>query len=200
MEGVSEDARSPAAWLVLALIIEQPSHGYEIHRRYEQRFGGFLPTSRPRLYAILEQLRSSRMVESIVLESGDGSRKQHDLRRSCRATKAGAQAYRRWVSERMRDDPEQLELLGRIASAGLLGVDTVSDLIDRYESDCMREMKALPTSEAGAAHDNVTELVESLVVDQRRREMRARIDWVIYARRIVKNFVERLGVAGVQEP
>lgn len=177
--------------MVLALVLEQPSHGYEIHQRYELRFGGFLPTSRPSLYAILNRLREAGLIESIVLEPTGRSRKQHDLRRSYRATRTGAQAFRRWVAERMRDDPERLGLLARIASVGFLGLDAVLGVVDRYESDCMRAMKALPTSDPEGAHGGVAELVESLVVDQHRREMRARIDWAKHARRILRAYATR---------
>ncbi len=192
--GVVEDGRSPAAWLVLALIIEQPSHGYEIYQRYELRFGRFLSTSKPTLYAILGRLRDAGMTEAIVLEPTGRSLKQHELRRSYRATRAGVQAYRRWVAERMRDDPHQSQLLGRIASTGLLGLDAVLEVIDRYERECVRAMKVLPASDPETAHGDIAELVESLVVDQQRREMRARIDWAIHARRVLRVYAQRTTV------
>jgi DNA-binding PadR family transcriptional regulator len=177
--------------MVLALVLEKPSHGYEIHRRYEWRFGGFLPTSRPSVYAILDRLRSAGMIESIVLEPTGSSRKQHELRRSYRATRKGAQAFRGWVAERMSEDQERLELLARIASVGFLGLDAVLSVLDRYEGDCMRVMKALPTSDPEAPHGGVAELIKSLVADHRRRLVRARIDGAIYARRVLRAHAER---------
>jgi DNA-binding PadR family transcriptional regulator len=194
-----EDARSPALWLVLALIIEQPSHGYELSQRYEVRFGEFLALSKSSLYAVLERLRDAEMIEQIVLEPTGQPRKQHGLRRSYRATRAGAQAYRRWVAERMSDDPQRPQLLGRIASAGLLGLDALLEVVDRYESECLQAMKALPTADPEDAQADATELVESLVVDQLRREMRARVDWAIYARRILRAYAQRLAVERAEE-
>jgi DNA-binding PadR family transcriptional regulator len=189
--GAVEDAWPLAAWMVLALVVEQPSHGYEIHRRYELRFGGFLPTSMSSLYAILSRLWDAGMIELVVLEPTGRSRKQHDLRRSYRATRKGAQAFRRWVAGRIMDDSERLDLLARIAAVGFLGLDAVSGVIDRYESDCMQGMKVLPTSDPDDAHGGVAELIESLVVDKRRREMRARIDWAIHARRTLRVYAEQ---------
>ncbi len=52
-----EDPWSPAVWLVLALVIEQSSHGYEISQRYQRRFGSFVSMSVPRVYAALDRLR-----------------------------------------------------------------------------------------------------------------------------------------------
>ena len=186
-----ESRRAPAAWLVLVLVIEQPSHGYEIHRRYEQRFGGLLPVSMARLYPILGQLHKAGMIEPIRLEPLDQPRKQHGLRRSYRATPAGVQALRCWVSERMRDDMERPQVLGRIASTGVLGLDAVRALVDRYEHDCMEAMRVLPLSDPKDVHGGIPELVESLVADQQRREMRARIDWAVHARGILRAYSER---------
>jgi DNA-binding PadR family transcriptional regulator len=185
------DAGSAAAWLVLGLIIALPSHGYELYQRYEGRFGEYLPLSRSGLYALLDRLRAAKMVEEIVLEPVGGSRKQHDLRRSYRATRAGAYAYRRWVAERLDDDSQWPQLLGRIASASLLGLDTLVDFIDRYKDESMQTMKVLPTVNPEDQHDNVDELVDSLVADKRRREIRARVDWAIYARQTVRLHAER---------
>jgi DNA-binding PadR family transcriptional regulator len=183
-----EDPRSPASWLVLALVIEQPSHGYELSQRYQQRFGAFLSMSVPRLYAALDRLRETGLIEPVVLKPAQATRKQHLMRRTYRATDAGVQAYRDWVAERMNDDPERPQMLARIASAGLSGAAAVADVIDRYQRECMAELRALEPAgehlESGTS--SLEELTESLVVDQRRRELRARIDWATHARQVLK--------------
>lgn len=184
-----EDAGSPAAWLVLALVIEQPSHGYEISHRYQRRFGELFPLSVPRVYGALDRLRDGGMIAPIELES-EPARKQHLMRRSYRATRSGVRAYKRWVAERMRDDPRRPQLLGRIVSAGLLGVDAVLDVIDNYQRECMEELRGLP---AGGPHSespdtNFDELTESLVIDQQRRELRARHDWAVHAREMLEAY------------
>lgn len=190
--GAATGALSLAAWLVLALILERPSHGYEIYQRYELRFGGLLSTSKSSLYGILPRLETGGMIESIVIEPVGGAGRQHESRRSYRATRMGAQAFRVWMVERMGDDPGRLQMLVRIASVCFLGVDAVLGVIDRYESDCVQEMKALPTADPEDEHCGIAELVESLVVDQRRREMRARIDWAMHARRVLEAQAPRL--------
>jgi DNA-binding PadR family transcriptional regulator len=191
---------SLAAWLVLALIVERPSHGYEIYQRYERRFAGFLPKSRSSIYEVLPRLKAEGMIESIVIEPDCPAGRQHESRNSYRATRMGAQAFRGWVAEWMRDDPQRLQLRARVASVCFLGVDAVLGVIDRYESDCMLEMKALPASDPDDEHRGVAELVESLVVDQRRREVRARIDWATRARRILQDQAARLTAEPGGEP
>jgi DNA-binding PadR family transcriptional regulator len=190
---VAEDARSPVAWLVLALVIEQPSHGYEISQRYDERFGAFAALSAPRVYAALDRLRDAGMIEAVVLESAKPVRKQHLMRRSYRSTPAGLKAYRNWVAERMRDDPQRPQLLARIASAGSLGLDAVLAVIDRYERSCVEELRTLPTdSERVEVGDSsLEEITQYLVTDQQRRELRARHEWAVHARGIVRAHMQR---------
>jgi DNA-binding PadR family transcriptional regulator len=200
---VAEDPRSSSSpWLVLALVIEQPSHGYEISQRYERRFGSFQPMSVPRVYAALDRLRDAKMIEQIVLKPAKPASKQHLMRRSYRATRAGTQAYHAWVAERMRDDPQRPQLLGRIATAGLIGIDDVLDVIDRYQRECMEELRALPTDSERleTGRSNLEELTEYLVNDQQRRELRARHDWAVHARGILEAHKRRRSAQGEEPP
>jgi DNA-binding PadR family transcriptional regulator len=189
--GKEADAGSLAAWLVLGLIIQQPSHGYEIYQRFE-RFGAFLPLSRSSLYAVLERLREARIIEEIDLERVGQTSRKRDFRRSYRATAVGASAYRRWVSERFSEDPAWTEVMGQVACASMLGLDDLARVIDRFEGDSIREMKALPTSDTEHAPLDSESIVEMLVLDKRRREMRARIDWAVHARHVIHLHAKRV--------
>ncbi|MGO9490492.1 MAG: PadR family transcriptional regulator [Solirubrobacteraceae bacterium] len=183
-----EETRSPVAWLVLGLLLEQPSHGYEVSQRYEDRFGSFAAMSVPRVYAALDRLRDNGLIEAVALDTARPVPKQHLMRRSYRVTAGGAAAYRAWVAERMREDPQRLQLLARIASAGGLGFDGVLDVIDRYERACLEELRALPTDAPAAAAGDLTpeQLAEMLIADQQRRELNARREWAVHARGLVQ--------------
>lgn len=189
------DPRSSATWLVLALVIQRPSHGYEIEQRYDSRFGSFLPLTTSRVYGALARLSDASLIERIALRAEGRSRKQHRLRQSYRATRAGVQAYRQWAAEQMLDDPRRVEMLSRIASVGLLGADAVVDVIDRYEQSCMRELMAIPTESERLERGECSpdELSECLIVEQRRRELQARRDWAMYARRVLQAHRQQLG-------
>jgi hypothetical protein len=60
----------------------------------------------------------------------------------------------------------------------------------------MAEMKALPPADIerlltdGDCEEE--ELVESLTIDQQRREIRARLDWASHARRVLQVRAERI--------
>jgi DNA-binding PadR family transcriptional regulator len=188
-----EETRSPVAWLVLGLLIERPSHGYELSQRYEERFGSFAAMSVPRVYAALDRLRDNDMIEAVALDTAKPVPKQHMMRRSYRVTPAGVEAYRAWVAERMREDPQRPQLLARIASAGSLGLDGVLDVIDRYERACLEELQALPTDtrELEDGHFDAEQLAHFLITDQQRRELNARREWAVHARGLVQAQIRR---------
>jgi DNA-binding PadR family transcriptional regulator len=183
---VLAEGRSPQSWLVLGLVIERPSHGYEIAQRYEDRFGWLLPISGSSIYAALERLRSDGLLEEVVEEEPfDDARSRG--RRCLRATRAGAQAYRRWLAGRMRDNPQRFELLGRLASTTVLGVRGALDVLERFEQECVRDMKGLPLLDerVGAGECDAGELAHWLAVDRQRRALRADLDWAADARKTV---------------
>ena len=177
--------QSPLMWLILALVIESPSHGYEIGKRYQATFGWFMHVNVSSVYSALERLWQLGMVEEVELEESDDEqdgarRKLRPARRSFRATPLGEQSYRRWVAEQMRSDGEQIELLSRIIAASVLGVDGMVDVVGRYRQECLEALRRLPAREGGLLAlrgMDVRELADWLVVDQCRRELQSRIDW-----------------------
>jgi DNA-binding PadR family transcriptional regulator len=93
-QGIDQDSFQ---WLLLALVIEQPSHAYEVGKRYQARFESILPRSLSRVYDALKRLEARGMIEPAPVEI---TRPQHATRaRTCRATDAGRTAYRRWAAE-----------------------------------------------------------------------------------------------------
>ena len=188
-----DETRSPVTWLVLGLLLEQPSHGYELSQRYEERFGTFAAMSVPRVYAALDRLRDNNLIEAVALDTAKPVPKQHLMRRSYRVTAAGVKAYRAWVAERILDDPQRAQLLARIASAGTLGLDGVLDVIDRYERACLEELQALPTEIPADGEMTSDQLAQALIADQQRRELNARREWAVHARALVQAQIARRG-------
>ena len=178
---------------MLGLLLEQPSHGYELSQRYDERFGTFVSMSVPRVYAALDRLRDNGMIEPVALDTAKPVPKQHLMRRSYRVTAAGVKSYRAWVAERILEDPRRAELLARIASAGTLGLDGVLDVIDRYERACLEDLQALPTDTAAAEAGDLSpeQLTRALIADQQRRELNARREWAVHARGLVQAQIAR---------
>lgn len=183
--------RSTVNWAVLGLVIEKPSYGYELSQRFERRFGELLRVGTSHIYAALNSLEKEGLIEPLPSEHGM-RRRQPKIH--YRATAAGARAYRGWLGERMRDDSQRVELLGRLLSTGVLDVAAMLALVERYERECLEEASRIsiprpdePRCEGQAAHT----LAERLIAEERRLALHGQLMWVEYARREILALAER---------
>jgi DNA-binding PadR family transcriptional regulator len=176
--------RSQVACAVLGLVIEKPSHGYEIGQRFERRFGGFLSVGRSSIYAALSSLMDAGLIEKMSGRSTTGVSQGAKAGASYRATAQGARSYRAWLAERVRNDPQRVEMLGRMTLAGVHSVEAALDFIGRYERECVREAQELSRPLDGAEVDDsdISGLVERLLIEERRRMIDAQLAWITYAR------------------
>ncbi len=176
--------RSQVACAVLGLVIEKPSHGYEIGQRFDRRFGGFLSVGRSSIYAALASLMDAGLIEKMSGRSTTGVSRGAKAGASYRATPRGARAYRAWLAERVRNDPQRVEMLGRMTLAGVHSVDAALDFIGRYERECVREAQELsrPIGDVDGERDGISGVVERLLIEERRRMIDAQLGWITYAR------------------
>lgn len=175
--------RSQVSCVVLGLVIEKPSHGYEIGQRFERRFGEFLSVGRSAIYAALAGLLEARLIEKME-QSATGVSQGAKAGAAYRATARGARTYRAWLAERVRNDPQRVQMLGRMTLAGVNSVQAALDFIGRYEQQCVREAQELaqPGRSAGAPDTGVAGVIERLLVEERRRMIDAQLGWITYAR------------------
>ncbi len=184
---VSAALRSQVACAVLGLVIEKPSHGYEIGQRFDGRFGAFLSAGRSAIYAALATLMEAGLIEKMSGRSTTGVRQGAKAGAPYRATARGARAYRALLAERVRNDPQRVEMLGRMMLAGVQSVEAAVDFIARYEQECVREAQTLARPDTGATPDSVevssvVDVVERLLIEERRRMIDAQLAWITYAR------------------
>jgi DNA-binding PadR family transcriptional regulator len=189
--------RSQVACAVLGLVIEKPSHGYEIGQRFERRFGGFLSVGRSSIYAALGSLMEAALIEKMAARSTTGVSRGARAGACYRASAQGARAYRGLLAERLRSDPQRVEMLGRMTLAGVHSVEAALDFIARYERECIREAQELerPSANATSGVDGVSDLVERLLIEERRRMIDAQLAWITYARAELRE--ARAGSAGL---
>lgn len=181
--------KSAVNWAVLGLVIERPSYGYELFQRLERRYSGVLDPPISQIYAALTVLERAELIEPYALAVDDDPALRRQPKVHYRATAGGARAFREWIAEQMRDDPQHVELLRRIAGAAAASYESVGvmrDLVDAYERACVAEASALPlppprTADTPAAATG--ELVERLVLAARRGLLDAHFAWIDYARK-----------------
>jgi DNA-binding PadR family transcriptional regulator len=191
--------RSQVTCAVLGLVIEKPSHGYEIGQRFERRFGAFLSVGRSSIYAALASLVEVELVERMATSSDTGVSRGAKAGAAYRATASGGRAYRMWLAERVRSDPQRVEMLGRMAFAGVRSVDAALDFIARYEQECVREAQELarPSELGASASPGIARVLERLLVEERRRMIDAQLAWITYARAELRSL--RAGPAVIDE-
>lgn len=193
----SEDGRSPAYWLILGLVIDEASHGYEISSRYKARFSDVVPLTVPRVYAALDRLRDDGLIEPIALEESAEVPKQHLMRRSYRVSAKGSEAYREWLVEQLREDPVRAQLRLRVMSVSGMGAPAMLEIVDRYAQVCVEQLRALPgPADTAASSDGFAQLASALLDDQQRRELGARYDWAVHARQVLERHIEESPVEG----
>lgn len=173
--------RSQVACAVLGLVIEKPSHGYEIGQRFERRFGAFMSVGRSSIYAALSSLMDAELIEKMAARSSTGVSRGAKAGASYRATAQGARAYRAWLAERVRSDPQRVEMLGRMAFAGVRSVEAALEFIARYEQECVREAQELARPSTSGL-GGISGVLERLLVEERRRMIDAQLAWITYAR------------------
>ena len=141
------DAADPARHMLLGLLLDGPSHGYDLARAFgpDTALGGVVHLSASHLYALLARLERDALIS--------GEREAHGarpLRRVYHLTPAGREMVQRWVDEPvprprdvLLDFPLKLYLAGRLdpARAARL-IDRQRALFDIY----LLELQAVPTS------------------------------------------------------
>jgi DNA-binding PadR family transcriptional regulator len=162
--------RSSVNAAVLSLVIERPSYGGEIGRRFEERYDGLFDSRPQHMYKALDDLEEDGLIEPWPVED------EHGIERDgYRATAKGARAYQAWLRARIRPSKRvREEILIRFASTRPEDTETVEYLLDRYQEAVMM-LAAVPRIRT-----------ESLVVralDKERQTMvEGTLRWIAWAR------------------
>jgi DNA-binding PadR family transcriptional regulator len=93
----SERELAPGEWSILALLAEQPSHGWALAQQMSRsgEVGRVWSVGRPLVYRALEHLEASDLIEPVGNEPG----LRGPNRTVFRATEEGRQAIRQWLFE-----------------------------------------------------------------------------------------------------
>ena len=156
--------------VVLAMIIEQPDHGYEVWRRIEDRFG---PVSNSKVYREIRRLLAFGFIERI----GDEASAYRQARFPYRATAAGARIHRERIVAELREDHRIVEFRERILSIGRDNPRALLAIIGRLEDACIE------ASELARGDD--TTLRGRLIAELRRTRLNADLAFARRAREMI---------------
>ena len=100
---------------LLISLIEKPSSGYDLARRFDKSIGYFWHATHQQIYRELARLEEAGWIEALPAETGRGRKRQFRL------LPAGRKELRRWIAQ--QDDPVPLRdaLMVRLRAEAAIG-------------------------------------------------------------------------------
>jgi DNA-binding PadR family transcriptional regulator len=186
--------RSSVNWTVLGLVIERPSYGWELWKRFERLYGDVLPIGgESHVYAALDALWDRGLIEDVEESRRGGSDAARQPKPHYRATPDGLEDYAAWVIAQAREHNRRSVLFARQLGALSQRPETALAILERYELACLDDKGArIPTTSELSA-DIVTGLADRLGSAYGRSVLAATLGWIEYARR-------EFGILPVEKP
>jgi PadR family transcriptional regulator, regulatory protein AphA len=155
--------------LLLGFLMAGPGHPYELYREFDRQLGQVWRLGRSQLYARLKGLAEAGFAAYETEEQAD-----RPARKVYRITPSGRKRFLAWLrspSRRVRD--LRLEYLARLYFFGRLGLRGLESLAAGQERLLRGRLEAIDREAAGSGDG-----YRRLVLDFRRRETLAIIDWL----------------------
>lgn len=157
---------------ILALLTEQPMHGYQLRVELERRTGGTWPINVGQIYTTLQRLERDGVVEPAD-EATPGDTAPYRL------TDPGREAIGAWWTAPVdRAAPGRDELAIKLALAvSAPGVD-VRTVVQGQRKESLRVLRDYTRMQAARAKDNRPDLAWELVLDRLAIELEAEVRWL----------------------
>jgi DNA-binding PadR family transcriptional regulator len=168
--------RSPVNWALLGLVIERPSYGYELVKRFQREYEDVLPlSSESHVYTALKALERRELIEEVP---GKGGGRQP---KPCyRATTAGIRDYQARLIAQIHEDRARSRLFVRQLAILTNEPDAALRVLEHFEQACLQEARDTRICTDSTAV--VPAFAERLMAEESRLAMEAKLPWVEYAR------------------
>ncbi|MCL2769867.1 MAG: PadR family transcriptional regulator [Solirubrobacterales bacterium] len=168
--------RSPLAWPLLGLVIEQPSYGYELVQRFKRVYGETLALNIPKnVYRLLDTLQVHELIEQTPPSADEPPARNRLPKPHYRATEHGVGAYAEWLLAQMEEARQRQRLFTR--QLAMLEPHAALELMDRFEEECLIE-----ADESTPAQTEQEVVAERLAGRDEELSLGARLSWIKYAR------------------
>jgi DNA-binding PadR family transcriptional regulator len=185
--------RSPVNWALLGLVIERPSYGYELARRFERVYGDVQHVSGDsHIYKALDALEGRSLTRGTPEARVASSGTDRQPKRHYRATATGEHSYREQLIEQMREDRRRSQMLVRQLAVYTSEPLVALEILESIEAACVEEAvrAPIPSPPDGSPVDVGSELIERLAAEESRLAMEAKLPWFMYARREFRALAE----------
>lgn len=156
----------------LGFLVEEPTHGYELYRRFSETLAGLWRLSESQMYATLKRLEYHGLIESSAPEKSSAA-----LRRVLSPTPEGRKLFDAWLVEPTVCSPRvlRLEFLSRLFFARRLALDSIGTMF--------ADQRALVADALGQLGKNRNQAVEGfdvydLALAFSENQLRSVLDWL----------------------
>lgn len=111
---------------ILTALLEKPSSGLELTRRFDKSIGFFWSATHQQIYRELGRLEDGGLIEALPLPPSRGQRKEY------RVLPAGRAELVRWVGEGQDPKPIRDALLLRLRAAAVVGTAGLDSELRRH--------------------------------------------------------------------
>lgn len=152
---------------LLGLLESGPSHGYDLKRTFDERFGQDRRLHYGQVYSTMSRLLKNGLVEVDGVESGDGpERKRYAI------TDAGVTDLQQWLASPEKPEPYLQSVLYTKVVLTLLSGRSAADLLDIQRSEHLRLMRVLTERRSHG------DLADQLVCDHALFHLEADLRWL----------------------
>ncbi|MFE0462416.1 PadR family transcriptional regulator [Kitasatospora sp. NPDC058965] len=111
---------------ILTALLEKPSSGLELTRRFDKSIGFFWPATHQQIYRELGRLEAAGRIRALPQQPSRGSRKAYEV------LPAGRAALADWVAEPQEPKPVRDALVLRLRAAGVVGSHGLRAELERH--------------------------------------------------------------------
>lgn len=171
---MSARRRLPMEKALLGFLMEEPMHGYDLHRRVEEHLGRIWYMGLSNVYSALNRLEEAGWVTSTL-----DPQESRPTRKVYRITPAGRKAFQEWLHQPISAIKDmRVEFPAKLYFFRTLDLEGVQALIAAQENVCRERVERLKGNAAQCdAHD-----FDRLVFDFRRRQIEAILRWLAFCR------------------
>jgi DNA-binding PadR family transcriptional regulator len=174
---VALDGKSPIRAAVLAVLIEQPGHGWDVARRASRRMGSSWRVDPKHIYPYLERLER----EGLVRSQKEQFERPPYVRDVYYPTAKGEEARQEWLAAPLTTGVMRTDLEVR------LGFSTEQDIPDLLRALAERREEILEEIEENAASDTVRVSYLATIINLQRssvdKRLKAEMEWIEEARK-----------------
>ncbi len=111
---------------ILTALLEKPSSGLEVTRRFDRSIGFFWSATHQQIYREIGKLEQAGSIRAVPQPPSQGQRKEYEV------LPAGRGQLAAWVAEPQDPRPARDPLLLRLRAAAVLGTDGLDDELRRH--------------------------------------------------------------------